>query len=266
MVLALNLLMVGAGVALFLEYLNKRGRSAAGTNVHQTSGSGELGEADEGTKKLASPEAGPRPGSALGKGPGRRGSRAESIPERGANGSTNDESDGRDAVADDLPAQPPPAASEPPPALEPTPSIHQFDAGAASSPSSIGDVPDADTGITGATVQPQLSEEEEARQVRVLAGKIGLVVERHQSQLGRCYQGALKQINPKDEERLEGRVDLHFSVQPNGSAREIRVRSNSTGSKALARCLVALVGSWTFPSSGSEALDFVWPFEFQAPK
>lgn len=121
-----------------------------------------------------------------------------------------------------------------------------------------------DAGL-GQVVPPPLSAEEQQREVQLLAGKIGLVVERHQTQLSRCYENALKQTNPNDSEPLAGRINIHFSVQPNGSATGIRVQSNNTGSPSLAKCLVGLVGSWAFPSSGSEALDFVWPFEFQAP-
>ncbi len=109
---------------------------------------------------------------------------------------------------------------------------------------------------------PEDSEASTADRVRVLSAKISLVVRRHQGQLARCYQSAAKVINPSD--RLEGRIRVHFAIHPDGFARSIAVVSNDTGSAVLSKCVVDLVGSWTFPSSGSDSLEFVWPFDFQA--
>lgn len=117
---------------------------------------------------------------------------------------------------------------------------------------------------TFAQPPPKESEEQEAERVRRLSAQIKLVVRRHQGQLNRCYQSALKVINPNDT--LEGRIKVHFAVQPDGSARNITVISDSTGSVALSKCVVGLIGSWTFPSSGGDALPFIWPFDFQAPQ
>jgi hypothetical protein len=116
----------------------------------------------------------------------------------------------------------------------------------------------------GTEPQPVPTQEEEARRIEVLAAQISLVVQRHQGQLQRCYKSAAKVSTP--EQPLEGRVRLQFAIHPDGKARGISVLSDEIGSANLSNCLIGMMGSWTFPSSGSEALDFVWPFDFQAPE
>jgi outer membrane biosynthesis protein TonB len=100
--------------------------------------------------------------------------------------------------------------------------------------------------------------------VQILAAKIQLQVSRSQNHLMRCYQRAAKTGRPDDP--LTGRIDVQFSVQPDGSVTGARAVADTTGSQILASCLVGLVDTWSFPSGGQEPLDFVWPFEFKAPK
>ena len=108
-----------------------------------------------------------------------------------------------------------------------------------------------------------LSPEEEERRVRVTASKISVVVSRQQVHLKRCYQNAAKSYSPK--EPLAGRILVSFRLMPDGSAQEVQVTKNTSGSPVLANCLTSLVKGWTFPSPGEVPLDFLWPFEFQAP-
>ncbi len=272
MVLGLNLLLIGGGITLFIEYLHKRDRIARGASSLSKSGdtspateisAPQIGvndeqqdtgdEASSGDSTANSTEGGKAPSSDSPQNP------RTATESSGANRNDNNPGSG---PSEDSPKTSAPANSG---NSGTAASSGKPDAGASRAQPQPPGSGAADAGISAPTVAPELTEEEQARRVTVLAGKIGLVVERGQSQLGRCYESALKQTNPKDKEKLEGRIDLYFSVQPDGSAQGIRVRNNNTGSPVLANCLVGLVGSWTFPSSGSEALDFVWPFEFQAP-
>lgn len=250
MVLGLNLLMLGGGIALFAEYLHKRDRVASGAILAKDGGASSRSNASPaaGAVTDAGPAALPPNSTAPG---------ADGSSKTPAAGHARPDGGSRTPSSGTVPA--PSKDDAGPSRVTPT---RRPDAGTVPSTSPTRGAPDA--GLGAARVETDLTPEEQARAVSILAGKIGLVVQQHQAQLGRCYENALKQGSPKDP--MEGRINLHFSVQPDGSATGIRVRSNETGSESLATCLVGLVGSWTFPSSGSEAADFVWPFEFQAPQ
>ncbi|MBL4636973.1 MAG: TonB family protein [Kofleriaceae bacterium] len=132
-------------------------------------------------------------------------------------------------------------------------------AGSASSGNSP--APDASVATDPAGTEPDvLSPEEEAKRVRITASKVTRVVASHSGQLGRCYRSAQKVTTP--DRPIEGVVQVAFSIQSDGSAQSVRVRSNSTTSPALGQCVVGLVRTWRFPMSPGPALDFIWPFEF----
>ncbi len=265
LIVGINLLMVGAGIALLLGYFDKRAEAskvvAAGidsaesdstSNSPETSLVGTVVDAGA-AKTTGSTRSANSPSSERDSaGKPLASNEREASP---ASGKTSKP----DAGAAKSPANPRRPTSPTEPRVPANPQVSRADAGVLQPPRPRST--DAGQGAIADTVE--LTPEEQERQVQLLAGRIGLVVERHQAHLGRCYESALKQGNPK--EPLQGQIDLHFSVQPNGTATGVRVRSNNTGSQVLASCLVGLVRSWTFPSSGSEALDFVWPFEFQAP-
>jgi outer membrane biosynthesis protein TonB len=97
-----------------------------------------------------------------------------------------------------------------------------------------------------------------------LAARIELVVKGHEAQIQRCYAQAAKVTNPDDP--LEGRIDVRFSVMPDGSASNVRVARNTSGSTQLGSCVAGLVGSWKFPAEVAEPVDFIWPFVFSAPR
>ncbi len=138
-----------------------------------------------------------------------------------------------------------------------SPKVAKTDAGASKAGS--GSASDAGTEKPAA-----LTPAEEEKRVRIVASKISRVVSSHQGQLSRCYQNAQKVTTPDNP--IEGTVKVHFAIHNDGSAKSVRVANNSTGSPTLANCLVGLVRGWKFPSSRGEALDFEWPFAFQAPK
>ncbi len=241
MVLGINLLMAGAGVTLIIQYLHKRDQVAhASAPVSSPIASPN----HEPTAVIpAMPSANVRPLQ-----PESKPTQADT--EAGAGKPVNHK-------AHDTQAKPSPSSSSTPTSTpKPTSSKKSHvDAGSSDSPAPL-PAPVSDAAVT-------LSEEEEAAQIAKLAGKIGLVVRRHQPQLRRCYQNALKQGTPKDP--LQGKINLRFTVQPDGSANAVHVVSNTTGSPALANCLVGLVRGWEFPATNSTPADFVWPFEFQAP-
>ena len=261
MILGLNLLLLGGGVALTLEYLHKRERSVRGVlagtksseDARAVEGQGEsLTELliDAGTGRPAAPlDAG-----ALGGPEGAPSQDADRQPAGGQDQERNPPATPASSAgrADGGPTRSSPTdsgrGSSSPPARAP-------DAGLTSRPRKL-----VDAGGGASAPGP----EEDARRVSVLAAQISLVVERHQGQLKRCYESASKVTTP--EQPIEGRIDVRFSVQADGSAQSVRTSRNETGSAALENCLLALVRSWTFPATEGEALDFVWPFEFQAPK
>lgn len=127
----------------------------------------------------------------------------------------------------------------------------------AADPKAAGDSPEA-AGPAPDAGEP--ADEEVSR----FAARINAVVARHRSQLQRCYERASKTTSP--EQPLEGRVDIRFRIMPNGTAEKARPVANTTGSEILAGCLVAVVESWEFPAGASAPLDFVWPFRFRARK
>jgi TonB family protein len=86
---------------------------------------------------------------------------------------------------------------------------------------------------------------------------VRFVVQHHLPQVQSCYERALKQ-----DPRLEGVIELQFTLGPDGSATSAHAVANSTGSDGLAACLAHLVESWQFPRPADGPLDFVYPFAF----
>ncbi len=124
-----------------------------------------------------------------------------------------------------------------------------------SPPGGAGDVPD----VTG-TIEDDA--DEEAR-VEFSAAMVRRVVDRHTTQLQRCYKAAAKSESLSDP--LAGRVDVQFVITPEGTASNVTPVANTTGSPELATCVSKLIESWQFPSPGAEEIAFVWPFVFKAP-
>ena len=80
-------------------------------------------------------------------------------------------------------------------------------------------------------------------------------VQRKQPALKFCYDHVLK-----TDAKVEGRVEVAWTVEP-GRVADVYVVGNSSGSKALERCLVERISSWRFPE-GIEG-DITWPFMFR---
>ena len=80
-------------------------------------------------------------------------------------------------------------------------------------------------------------------------------VKRNYGQLRYCYERLLR-----SEANLEGRVEIGWSVY-GGAVEGVYVVSNSTGSSALADCIVKKIERWSFDAEVEG--DMSWPFVFR---
>jgi|GEM_PF-3423778 len=114
----------------------------------------------------------------------------------------------------------------------------------------------ADAGPGGDPYAPSDAE------VAILARQIRLVVNRERRLLSRCYHRAAKMTTVEKAPR--GRVEIRFEVLPDGKTINVSPHGNTTGSNLLASCVANLIRNWKFPShSGKRGIPFVWPFDFR---
>ncbi len=106
-------------------------------------------------------------------------------------------------------------------------------------------------------------EGEETDDVEAVSGQMTQLVSRHAGDLERCYHRAAKLSGPQDP--LEGRIDVHVTVMPDGSARDVRAGENTTGSAQLADCAVKLFQTLALPSGAAAPVELVWPLQFRSP-
>jgi hypothetical protein len=100
--------------------------------------------------------------------------------------------------------------------------------------------------------------------IRRVARQISVLVDRHDGRLKRCYSQSAKAFTPDDP--LVGLVEIQFVLVPGGTVKNVKTVKNTSGSDTLAACVVGLVKSWSFPEPpGSASLPFSWPFNFKAP-
>ncbi len=105
--------------------------------------------------------------------------------------------------------------------------------------------------------------EEAAEDVDAVSARLTEMVQRHQGDLERCYERVAKVAGPSDP--LEGKIDVHVTVMPDGSARDVHAGLNTTGSAQLADCVVSLFQSWTLPAGAAEPVELLWPLQFRPP-
>jgi TonB family protein len=67
------------------------------------------------------------------------------------------------------------------------------------------------------------------------------VIGTHNKEVKTCYER-----HRQDAPGLEGKIDLAWTVQPDGAVTDVAVAENSTGSEDLAKCLVRRVMFWEF--------------------
>lgn len=89
--------------------------------------------------------------------------------------------------------------------------------------------------------------------------KIGKVMRQHAPQIRQCYEQQLAQ-NPK----LQGRVQLSFVAEPDGSVSGAKVDDDGTTlrSEELHKCLLAMVATWRLPKHKGEGVVVSLPVVF----
>jgi len=105
--------------------------------------------------------------------------------------------------------------------------------------------------------------DEASEDIDGVSARLTETVERHEAELERCYQRVAKVAGPGDP--LEGKIDIHVTVMPDGSARDVHAGDNTTGSTQLADCVVSLFQSWRMPAGAAEPVELLWPLQFRPP-
>lgn len=125
---------------------------------------------------------------------------------------------------------------------------------ASPSPTRAAEVPVA---VEAAEVEAADDEVEDvsAEMNRLVTGRAG--------ELDRCYQRAAKLSGPSDP--LAGTIEIHVTVMPDGSARDVRAGDNSTGSAQLAECAVSLFRTFSLSRGAASPVELVWPLQFRSP-
>ena len=117
----------------------------------------------------------------------------------------------------------------------------------------------AEAPVEATSVEPESDDDE----VESVSGQMTQLVAQHAGDLERCYQRAAKLSGPSHP--LEGMLDIHVTVMPDGSAREVRAGDNTTGSAQLADCAVNLFQTFALPSGAAAPVELVWPLQFRSP-
>ncbi len=106
----------------------------------------------------------------------------------------------------------------------------------------------------------------ESMNVIVLGGlsreEIERVVNSHQSEIRLCYERQIQK-----EPGLQGKLDVFWQVGAQGRVMNLKINGNSTGSKALADCVVARIRTWKFPNPphAQSLTDVTWPWTMKPP-
>lgn len=91
------------------------------------------------------------------------------------------------------------------------------------------------------------------------AGDVGSVkkyVSRKKGQIKACYEEQLK-ADPE----LAGKVEVTWTVMPDGSVSGVSVTSNTTGNSELETCIIRRIKRWQFPEAPDE-FEISYPFNF----
>ncbi|HEU5058746.1 MAG TPA: hypothetical protein VFU21_19570 [Kofleriaceae bacterium] len=151
------------------------------------------------------------------------------------------------------PAAPAPAQ---PPAVRPAPSRQPKAAPiAAAAPTRPAEAPVA----SDSEAEGEAADDE----VAAVSEQMSQLVAARAGDLERCYQRAAKLAGPSDP--LEGMLEVHVTVMPDGSAREVRAGENTTGSAQLADCAVSLFQTFAVARGAAAAVELVWPLQFRPP-
>jgi outer membrane biosynthesis protein TonB len=243
LVLVLDAILAGAGVVMLLSYLEARqggrapNRASAGAVEPGSQVSTPEAARPEGANPEPPPAPAPEPESASPPEPQPKPSQARppeeakprakpARPETSKPGARSDSSSGAEPTDGELLGMAPGWERDPDQALQPAAAVHP---------------PEAD--------------------VEELTGALRRVVDRHQRELEDCHAAASNSAGP--DRLLEGRIDIRFTLMPGGRSADVRPVANTTGSAALAECVVAGVRSWSFPATAAAPLELEWPFLFR---
>ncbi len=127
---------------------------------------------------------------------------------------------------------------------------------------------EGDTGRTGAG-STSSNEQERAEPKANLAGAMEVTfgdasdiagvkkyVAKKKGQIKACYEQQLS-----GNSSLSGKVEVVWTVNPDGSVSGLSVASNTTGNKDLENCIVRRVKRWSFPEQENE-FEITYPFNF----
>ena len=81
-----------------------------------------------------------------------------------------------------------------------------------------------------------------------------------QATFSRCYTQATKGLPP--DAALRGRIQIAFTVLPNGRVDGVRTAENQTGSAQLASCLSSEIGGWSFADHPQDPIEITKIFAF----
>ncbi|HUJ57401.1 MAG TPA: zinc-ribbon domain-containing protein [Kofleriaceae bacterium] len=89
-----------------------------------------------------------------------------------------------------------------------------------------------------------------------LANEVELTTTRAAPSFRRCYDAAAAGAD------LHGKIEIAFQVLPDGLVARAAAITNTTGSPALASCLVATITAWSFAVHPARPTSFVRPFDY----
>jgi hypothetical protein len=89
-----------------------------------------------------------------------------------------------------------------------------------------------------------------------LGSEIELAAARSRPDFDKCYADATQDL------AIHGRVDIGFTVLPDGRVANVRPIQNTTNSPVLASCLITAIGRWAFAQRPAAPSEFVRPFLF----
>lgn len=85
------------------------------------------------------------------------------------------------------------------------------------------------------------------------------VVRAHIHEVRRCYERALEK-----KPALRGRVTVNWRIEPDGSVSSAKVQNSTLLDDQTEQCIVASVGTWTFPKPVGGWVSITYPFALES--
>ncbi len=89
-----------------------------------------------------------------------------------------------------------------------------------------------------------------------LLSEIEVVASHSRDAFDRCYVAASRAV------QIHGRVDVGFTVLPDGRVGNVHIVQDTTGAPGLAACLGGPITRWTFIQHPAAPAEFVRPFTY----